>query len=149
MLTSLMTPSSTTMSTSLRGCPGSSRVAPRITRLVMSPIAGHVDGVDAVDLLQQHPHPVRQLGRDVLADVVGTDWQLAMAAIHHHRQLHTRGAAQLGEGVEGGACGAAVVDDAVDEHHQPAIDGGGAGAGGYAGGVVRVAVVAVVLDIQL
>src|SRR5437764_12137791 len=45
-------------------------------------------------------------GRQVLADVVRTDGQLAVAAVDHHRQLHRPRAAVGVESVHGGADGA-------------------------------------------
>src|ERR1700676_1007760 len=38
-------------------------------------------------------------GRHVLADIVGADGKLPVAAVHHHRQLHGPGPAVVAEGV--------------------------------------------------
>src|SRR5450759_4473470 len=101
-------PSSITTSTSRRGWPGSSRVAPRITSDAESLTVAHQEHrVDSVDLLEEDPDAVGEVSGDVLADVVGPDGQLAMAAVDHHRELYRRGPAQLGERVEGGPGGAA------------------------------------------
>ena len=47
-----------------------------------------VDLVDAVDLLDADVDALAARGREVLADVVGADRQLAVAAVGEHRELH-------------------------------------------------------------
>ena len=61
-------------------------------------------------------------GREVLADVVGPDRQLAVAAVDHHRQLHRPGPAVVVEGVEGGPDRAAGEEHVVDEDDDRAVD---------------------------
>ena len=46
------------------------------------------DGVDAVDVLEADPDPLGERGREVLADEVGADRQLAVAAVDQHGELH-------------------------------------------------------------
>ena len=59
----------------------------------------------------------------VLADVVGPDGQLAVAAVHEDRELHRRRPPVVEEGVDGGADGASRVEDVVDEDDRGAVDG--------------------------
>ena len=54
-------------------------------------------------------------GRQVLADVVGADRQLAVAAVAEHRELHPLRAAVVEERLDRGAHGAAGEEDVVDE----------------------------------
>src|SRR5437660_484275 len=73
--------------------------------------------VAAVRLLEQHLDPLR-LGRGhVLADVVGPDGQLAMAAVDQHRELDRARPAELHQRVHRRAHGAAVPDHVVDQDH--------------------------------
>ena len=58
------------------------------------------DLVGAVGLLEADVHPLGRRGRQVLADVVGADRQLAVAAVDQHRELHPGGAAVVEEGVD-------------------------------------------------
>ena len=64
--------------------------------------------VDADELLAR--------GRHVLADVVGADRQLAMAAVDEHRQPDRAGTAEVDQGVHRRADRAPGVEDVVDEH---------------------------------
>ena len=54
--------------------------------------------------------------RQVLADVVGPDRELAVAAIDHDRELHRPRAAERRQRVEGGADRAAGEEHVVDQH---------------------------------
>ena len=49
------------------------------------------DLVDAVDLLDADVDALAARGGQVLADVVGPDRQLAVAAVGEHRELHAAG----------------------------------------------------------
>ena len=60
--------------------------------------------------------------RQVLADVVGADRQLAVATVDHHRQLHRPRSAVVVERVEGGADRAAGEQHVVDEHDRRAVE---------------------------
>ena len=60
----------------------------------------HLAEVDAV-VVRRRPTSSRRVGQ-VLADVVGADRQLAVAAVDHHRELHGPGPAVVGERVERG-----------------------------------------------
>ena len=59
-------------------------------------------------------------GREVLADVVGTDGQLTVAAVDHDGELDGAGPAEVVEGVEGGPDGPPREEDVVDQHDHPA-----------------------------
>ena len=54
--------------------------------------------------------------REILADVVGANRQLAVAAVDQHRQLHGAGPAPVGQRVERGADGATGEEDVVDQY---------------------------------
>ena len=71
--------------------------------------------VDPVDLLEADVDPLLAGGRQVLADVVGADRQLAVAAVAEHRQLHPARPAVVEERLDRGADGAAGEEDVVDE----------------------------------
>ena len=71
--------------------------------------------VDLVDLLQAHVDPLPARRRQVLADVVGPDRQLAVAAVAEHGELHPLGPAVVEERLDRGAHGAAGEEDVVDE----------------------------------
>ena len=55
-------------------------------------------------------------GRQVLADVVGADRQLAVAAVGEHGELHARRAAVVEQRLDRGADGAAGEEHVVDDH---------------------------------
>ena len=61
-------------------------------------------------------------GREVLADVVGADRELAVAAVDEDGEPHRGGTPVVGEGVERGADGAPAVEDVVDEDDGLAVD---------------------------
>src|SRR6478609_8802049 len=67
------------------------------------------DVLAAVVAGQAHLDLLAVAGREVLADVVGPDRQLAVAAVDEHGQPHGAGAAEVGQGVERGPDGAAGV----------------------------------------
>ena len=79
----------------------------RVTSVVFGEL--HVDGLG-------------QRGRQVLADVVGPDRQLAVTAVDEHRELHGAGPAEVGQRVERGPDGAAGEQHVVDEHDRLAVD---------------------------
>ena len=64
------------------------------------PLEQH-DAVAPVLLREQHLHDLVPRGGEGLAHVVGADGQLAMAAVHQHRQLDARGPAEVDQLVEG------------------------------------------------
>ena len=74
------------------------------------------DLVDAVELGDAHVHVLGARGRQVLADVVGADRQLAVAAVGEHRELHARGPPVVEERLDRGADRAAGVEHVVDDH---------------------------------
>jgi len=70
---------------------------------------------------EQHVDGFAQGRRDVLADVVRPDRQLAVAAVDQDGQLHGPGPAEVGEGVQGRPHRPPGEQDVVDEHDEPAI----------------------------
>ena len=78
--------------------------------------------VDLVDLDELDLDALAARGGQVLADVVGADGQLAVAAVGEHGELHARRAAVVEEGVDRGADRAAGVEDVVDEHDRHALE---------------------------
>ena len=74
-----------------------------------------VTSVDPVALLEADVDPLLARGRQVLADVVGADRQLAVAAVAEHGELDPPRAAVVEERVDRGAHGAAGEEDVVDE----------------------------------
>ena len=85
---------------------------------------------------------------EVLAHEVGTDRQLAVAAVDEDRELDRAGPAELGERVHRGADGAARVEHVVDEHHDPAGDVDGDLGGARGGHRAEADVVAVEGDVE-
>src|SRR5436305_13542660 len=80
------------------------------------PFASQYDLVDLVDLDELHLNALVAVGRQVLANVVRADRQLAVAAVGQHGELHARGAAVVEERLDCGANRAARVEDVVDGH---------------------------------
>src|SRR3954447_9860700 len=78
--------------------------------------------VDLVHLDELHLDALVARGREVLADVVGANRQLAVAAVDKHRKLDALGPAVLEERLDRGADRAAGVEDVVDEHDGPAVE---------------------------
>jgi hypothetical protein len=60
--------------------------------------------------------------RDVLADMIGTDRQLTMAAVDQHGQTDRLRSPEVDEGVHRGADRPARVQHVVDENDGPPID---------------------------
>src|SRR5882757_2512800 len=71
--------------------------------------------VDAVDLLQPHVHPLLAGGGQVLADVIGAEGKLAVAAVAEDGELDPLGAAVVEEGLDRGADRAAGEEDVIDQ----------------------------------
>src|ERR1700694_4180789 len=78
--------------------------------------------VDAVFLCNQYLDSLRVRCGDVLADVIGTDLQLAVAAVYEHGQLDRPRAPEVHERMHRGPRSPPVVDDVVHEHDHLAID---------------------------
>src|SRR5258708_285563 len=83
--------------------------------------------VDSVLLGHQHLDALRVGGGHVLADVIGSDRQLAMASVDQHRELDRARPAEVEQRVHRGPRSAAVVDHVVDEHDHLAVDVGHVG----------------------
>src|SRR5260370_9458202 len=96
-----------------------------ITRAAYLLLAGNDHRlVKPVLLGHQHLDALGVGGGHVLADVVGSDRQLAMAAVDEHRQLDRARPAEVEQRVHRGPCGASAVDHVVYEHDHLAVDVG-------------------------
>ena len=78
--------------------------------------------VAAVGLRQVHLHALRQRRRQVLADVVGLDRQLAVAAVDQHDELNRLRPAELDQRVERRANRPAGVEHVVDQQDPLVVD---------------------------
>ena len=74
------------------------------------------DPVDAVDLLELDLDPLAAGGRQVLADVVGSDRQLAVTTVDEDGELDAGRPAALEERLDRGANRPAGVEHVVHEH---------------------------------
>ena len=110
---------------------------------------GDGDLVGAVELGDAHVHALGAVGREVLADVVGADRQLAVAAVGQHGELDARRAAVVEQRVDRGAHGAAGVEHVVDEHDRVVLEPERQVAGADLGRLARGEVVAVEGDVDL
>src|SRR5262245_12939111 len=77
----------------------------------------------SVVLAQTHGHALPSRGGQVLADVVGANGQLPVAAVDEHGELHHLGAAEVDHGVERGADRASGEEDIVHEDDALVLDG--------------------------
>src|ERR687885_2287179 len=80
------------------------------------------DAVDLVDLDELHLDALVARGRQVLADVVGTDRQLAVAAVDEHCELDAVRPPVVEERLDRGADRPPRVEDVVDEHDRPRFE---------------------------
>ena len=80
------------------------------------------DLVDPVGLLEADEDALVARGRQVLADVVGADRELAVAAVGEHGELDPGRAAVVEQGVDRRPHGAAGEEDVVDEDHGAAVE---------------------------
>ena len=80
------------------------------------------DAVDLVDLDELDLDALAARGGQVLADVVGPDRQLAVAAVGDDGELDARRAAVVEERLDRGADRAAGVEDVVDEDAGAALE---------------------------
>ena len=83
---------------------------------------GDRDLVGAVDLADADVDALVARGRQVLADVVGADRQLAVAAVGQHGELHARGAPVVEQRLDRRAHRAAGVEHVVDEHDRVVLE---------------------------
>ena len=83
---------------------------------------GDRDLVAPVELAQPHVDVLAARGRQVLADVVGPERQLAMAAVGEHGELHAVGAPVVEQRLDRGAHGATGEQHVVDDHDGQAGD---------------------------
>src|SRR5258706_6666038 len=103
--------------------------------------------VDAVLFGDENLDPLCVRRGYVLADIVGTDGQLAMSSVDQHRQLDSPRPSEVHERIHRRACGPAVVDDIVDEHDHLAVDVGHVGLSTVRGHA-QMPIVAVLADVQ-
>jgi hypothetical protein len=80
------------------------------------------DFVPSVNLGEPHGDVLRQRGGYVLADEVGSDWQLAVSAVHQHCQLDAPRPAEVNKRVESRPDAATGVKDIVDQDDGPSFD---------------------------
>jgi hypothetical protein len=85
-------------------------------------LLGDEDAVDLVDLDELHLDALVAGGGQVLADVVGTDRKLAVAAVGKDGELHPLRTAVAEERLDRGPDRAAGVEDVVDEHTRHALE---------------------------
>src|SRR5688500_14057809 len=76
----------------------------------------------SVDLLEPHLHALVARGRQVLADIVRFDGQLAMTAIDQHHQLNRARPAEVDERVDRRANRPARIEHVVDEDDPPIVN---------------------------
>ena len=98
-------------------------VAHQLNRHAASLLGDQHDPVDLVDLDELHLDALGAGGGQVLADVVGADRQLAVAAVGDDGELDARGAAVVEERLDRGADRAAGVEDVVDEDARAPLEG--------------------------
>ena len=91
-------------------------------RLSSSGAPDEQDGVELVHLDELHLDPLAARGRQVLADVVRSDRQLAVAAVDEHGELDARGPAVVEQRLDRGADRAARVEDVVHQHDRPPVE---------------------------
>src|SRR5687767_11809323 len=80
------------------------------------------DLVDLVDLDELNLHALLAGGGQVLADVVGTDGKLSVAAVGEAGELHALRAAVAEERLDRGPDRAPRVEDVVDEHARHSLE---------------------------
>ena len=66
--------------------------------------------------------PFLPRGRHILADVVRADGELAVAAIHKHRQLDLSRPTRLDHRVDGRPNRPSVEEDVVDQQHRAPVN---------------------------
>src|SRR6059058_1256951 len=84
--------------------------------LLLLRVRDQQDSVDLVDLDELHLDALVARGREVLADIVGPDRQLAVAAVDEDGELDPVGPAVVEERLDRGADRPAGVEDVIDEH---------------------------------
>src|SRR3954471_2117259 len=84
-------------------------------RAVTCSIMIHRHFIGAVDFYQSDVHVFFERGRHVLADVIGLDGQLTVAAIHEHDELDFLGTAEIDQGVECRTDRASRIEHVVHE----------------------------------
>src|SRR6267142_4507409 len=90
-------------------------------RLVLR-LADH-DAIDPIVLAEHDGHDLPAARGQVLADIVGADGQLAMAAVDENGQADDARAAEVHQGVHGGADRPAREEHVVDEDHDATLHG--------------------------
>src|SRR5712691_5103768 len=82
-----------------------------------------LDLVAAVNFGEMHADVVGRRSRDVLADKVGADRELAVPAVDEDRQADGAGTTVVDEFVHGGPDGPAREEDVVDQDDHTSVDG--------------------------
>src|SRR5208283_4309431 len=80
------------------------------------------DPVETIDFAQLDVNALALGGWNILADEIGANWHLALAAIDQHRELNRFGTAEIRYRTEGGTHGAPGVEHIIDEDHALAIE---------------------------
>jgi len=70
-----------------------------------------------------HAHVVARGGRYVLADEIGTNGKLAVAAVHQDRETYGARTSVVDQGIHRGSNRPAGEEHVVDEHDDPFVDG--------------------------
>src|SRR5262245_9123806 len=97
----------------------------RCVNAMVPPSALDDDLVHAVRFREVHRDTLAAGGGEVLADVVGTNRELAVAAVDQDGELDRLRAPEVDQCVHRGACGAAGEEHVVDEEDAAALDGEG------------------------
>jgi hypothetical protein len=86
-------------------------------------VGGDLDHfLNRIDGMKPHANMVLEIGRQVEADDVGLDGDLAMAAIDQDRQADARRTSQVADGIEGGPDGPTREQDVIYQHHLGPVD---------------------------
>ena len=80
------------------------------------------DGITPVELGEQHRHILAARSGNVLAHIVGAQWQLTMPAVDEDGELNNPGTTEVAQRVQGGTHGATREQHVIDEHDQSVVD---------------------------
>src|SRR6266536_4828610 len=74
-----------------------------------------------VGFLQAHLNLFPRRGRQVFSNVIGSNWQLAMAACHTYSQRNARGTTKRIDCIHRGTRGATGIKDIIDDDYRPLL----------------------------